>query len=58
MHQTIEFENDLYKQFDPANQKIRSQVQVIDRQAIIEPSGDADEIRAKYRNEFEQDEDL
>ena len=26
MHQTIEFENELHKQFDSANQKIKNQV--------------------------------
>jgi len=58
MHQTLEFENELHKQFDGANQKIRNQVQIQDGKVVVEATGDADDIRAKYRKDLQLDEDL
>ena len=58
MQQTIEFENELAKQFDVANQKIRQKVQVVNGKAFVLASGTADEIREKYIKQFEMDEDI
>ena len=56
MHFTIEFENELHRQFDSANSKIRSQIQIVDGKATVEASGTADDIRAKYRpSEIDED---